>query len=447
MNQNQVITILAVLLAVLITLTISVSAAPTAYPPNADDNPITVSRANVVWQKIYGGSADDRAFYALPTSDGCLIAGSTESIVENNTVGWALRLDRDGNAVWNKTYLEGSGTELRFALNLTGGFLLVGNEFLPNGDVNGFVQKIDSKGAPLWNVTLGGEKIDKLLSAIATNDGFVLFGLTCSFGKGESSAWIVKLDLSGNVVWNKTYQGGLETAVRIGVMAPDGNYMAAGYTDLQGQSIYDFLLLKIDPSGNVVWHQTYSRAESQKAYSMTTAPDGYVIVGETESAQTSIDAWVVKVDFNGALLWDKTVGGRDADSPSYIAPSKDGNYLVSGFTFSYGEGNRDFWLFKIDKNGQVMWSCAQGDAAYQEAYGVIDVGENQYVMVGWTDPVGQPDLIGKATYDFSIVKIDTPKSNSGLSFSQIIAFVIVGLGVLVGAVLIAVKRRRKLRDN
>ncbi len=356
MNQNHIIKILAILLAVLITLTISVSAAPTPYPPSVDDNPLSVSRANNVWQKIYGGSADDRAFYALPTVDGFLIAGSTESIVANTMVGWALQLDKDGNAVWNKTYLEGSGTELRFALNLTGGFLLLGNKFLPNGDVNSFVQKIDSNGTPFWNVTLGGEKIDKLFSAIATNDGFVLFGLTYSFGNGESSAWIVKLDLSGNVIWNKTYQGGLETAVRTGVLAPDGNYMAAGYTDLQGQNIYDYLLLKIDPSGNMMWNQTYSRAESQKAYSMTTAPDGYVIVGETESAQTSIDSWVIKVDFKGTLLWDKTVGGKDADSPSYITPSKDGNYLVAGFTFSYGEGNRDFWLFKIDNKGQVIWS-------------------------------------------------------------------------------------------
>jgi hypothetical protein len=447
MNQNQVITTLAVLLSVLITLTISVSAAPTPFPPNVDDNPITVSRANVVWQKIYGGSADDRALYALPTADGCLIAGFTESIVANNTVGWALRLDRDGNAVWNKTYLEGSGAELRFALNLTGGFLLVGNEFLQNGDVNGFVLKIDNNGTPFWNVTLGGEKIDKLFSAIATNDGFVLFGLTYSFGNGESMAWIVKLDLSGNIVWNKTYQGGLETAIRTGVLAPDGNYTAAGYTDPQGQGIYDFWLLKIDPSGNQLWNQTYNRAESQKAYSMTIAHDSYVIVGETESAQTSIDAWVIKVDFEGTLLWEKTVGGKDADSPSYITPSKDGNYLVAGFTFSYGEGNRDFWLFKIDNNGQVMWSCTQGDAAYQEAYGVIDVCENQYVMVGWTDPIGQPDLIGEATYDFSIVKIDTSQSNSGLSFSQIISLAIVGFGVFLVAVLIVLKLHRKPSDN
>ncbi len=68
-------------------------------------------------------------------------------------------------------------------------------------------------------------------------------------------------------------------------------------------------------------------------------------------------------------------------------------------------------------------------------------------MVGWTDPVGQPDLIGKAIYDFSIVKIDTPQSNGGLSFSQIIAFVIVGLGVLVAAVLSVLKLQRKPREN
>ena len=86
----------------------------------------------------------------------------------NSTVGWALMLDGEGNAVWNKTYLEGSGTELRYAINLTDGFLFVGNEFFASGEVNGFVVRTDSQGTPVWNTTLGtGEGVNKLFSAIS----------------------------------------------------------------------------------------------------------------------------------------------------------------------------------------------------------------------------------------------------------------------------------------
>ena len=151
MNPNRAIKILVLLLAVLIILTVSISATENSSSPKLDGTSVSVLPANVIWEKTYGGASDDRAFYAVPAGDGYLVVGSTKSIVPNATVGWALRLDKDGNAVWNQTFLEGSGTELRFAINLTDGFLLVGNEFLPSGDVNGYVAKIDNQGTPIWN--------------------------------------------------------------------------------------------------------------------------------------------------------------------------------------------------------------------------------------------------------------------------------------------------------
>ena len=378
----------------------------------------------------------------LPTQNGYLVVGSTKSIVPNATVGWALMLDKDGNAIWNKTYFEGSGGELRYALNLTDGFLLVGNQFQQNGDINGYVVKIDSQGNQLWNLTLGGAETNKLFSAIATPDGFVLFGLTSSYGNGTSQGWIVKLAADGVLVWSKTYGDAPDTALRSGVLAPDGDYMAAGYTNPAVASNYDFLLLKIDPAGSLVWNKTFSTSADQKAYSMTKASDGYVIVGDTESPQTNIDAWVLKVDFNGNIIWNKTVGGKNADSPSYITQASDGSYLVCGFTFSFGAGNRDFWLFKIDDSGQVQWSCTQGNAAYQEAYGVIDAGNNQYVMAGWTDPFGQPALVGKAHYDFYIVKLSPSQGNIGMSILQITTYGIVILAVIIALMVVILKRRQ-----
>ena len=314
---------MVVLLAVLIVLTISVSATQTAPSLKVDGTTsVSVLPANVAWAKTYGGEGDDRAFSAVPAGDGFLVVGSSRSIVANTTVGWALNLDKDGNMLWNKTFLEGFGTELRCAVNLTDGFLLVGNEFLASGDVNGYVARIDSQGNLLWKTILSGENTNKLFSGIATPDGFVVFGLTSSNSNGTSVAWAVKLDLSGNIIWNKTYGESSDSALRAGVLAQDGNYVAAGYTDSKGDGNYDFYLLKVDPNGNLVWNKTYGGAESEKAYSMTKAPDGYVLVGDVESPTTSTDAWVLKVDGNGNTLWNKTVGGKEADSPAYITPVK-----------------------------------------------------------------------------------------------------------------------------
>lgn len=447
MNQAKTIKVVVALLAALIVLTISTSSTQTPLAKRVDNTPLaSVLPVNVIWANTYGGAADDRAFYAVPTGDGFLVVGSTRSIAANTTVGWALRLNSEGNAVWNKTFLEGFGIEIRCALNLTDGFLLVGNEFFASGAINGYVARIDDLGNLLWRTILSSAETDKLFSGIAVQDGFVVFGLASSSLNGPSSALAVKLDLDGSELWNKTYGQISESALRSSVLSEDGDYVAAGYMD-KGDSNYDFYLLKIAPNGNLIWNKTYGGAESRKAYSMTKAPDGYVLVGEVNSPTTSTDAWVIKVDENGNTLWNQTVGGKEADSPAYVTSTEDGGYLVAGFTFSFEVGNRDFWLFRISDQGQVQFSCTQGDAGYQEAYGVIITGSNSYVMVGWTDPIGQPALIGKATYDFYVVKVSVVQSNNGVSSFQFIDYTVTIVAVLTVTSLLMFKLRPKEKKN
>ncbi len=358
--------------------------------------------AQVVWHKNYGGIEDDRAFYALATDQGYLAVGSTKSVVENTTMGWAIQIDPEGNNIWNKTYLKGTGTELRYTLNLTDGYLLVGNEYIEGNFANGLVIETDSEGNELWSTIIDRNDFGKLFSAIQAPDGFILLGTTLA-DDGYSVGWAVKIDLHGQVLWSKEYLNGADTTIRQGVLAPDGSYICAGYTKVND---YQFLILKIDPTGDLVWNRTYGQESSQKAYSITKTFDGCIVAGDKVSLQSDSDAWVIKVDWDGTMLWERTFGGKDSDSAAAVSSSEDGNYLVTGFTFSYGKGYRDVWLFKISKEGNVIWSCTAGDAGYQEAYQVIDAGKNKYVIVGWSDPPSEPALIGKAQYDFYIAKLD-----------------------------------------
>ena len=443
MNPDGSIKILVLLLAFAI-ITTSIISLGTSSDATLSNSSVNVPPAKLIWEKNYGILGDDdRAYYALPTSDGYLVVGSSESSKTGVTVGWALRLDQNGNSIWNRTFLDGFGTELRYAINLTSGFLLVGNEFLPSGAVNGYVAKIGDQGNLIWNITVSGNEVDELYSAIAAQNGFVLLGSSSYGTNGDSYAWIVNIDSTGNILWNKTYGNATNTIARTGVLAPDGDYIVAGYTDPRGENNYDFLLIKIDTNGNIMWNKTYGGTGTQEAHSITTASNGYVVVGDTQSTGTDIHAWVLKVDFNGNIIWAKTVGGKKADSPSYITPAKDGGYLVTGFTFSFGAGNRDLWLFKIDDSGQVNWSCTQGDNGYQEAYTVIDNSNNQYVVVGWTDPPGQPTLIGKARYEFYIIKIDPPQANAGFLNLQFVTFAVITLSALIAALLLVLRIRQK----
>ena len=148
----------------------------------------------------------------------------------------------------------------------------------------------------------------------------------------------------------------------------------------------------------------------------------------------------------GTKCGTKTVGGKEADSPAYVTKSKDGGYLVAGFTFSFGQGQRDFWLFKINDQGQIIFSCTQGDAGFQEAYCVIEK-SNSYVMVGWTDPIGQPALIGKKMYDFYITELSIVQNGDGTLGLQFTDYVIIVFPILLLALFLMFKLRKKNKNN
>jgi hypothetical protein len=154
-----------------------------------------------------------------------------------------------------------------------------------------------------------------------------------------------------------------------------------------------------------LWSKTYGGPQSDKAYAITPSAGGCVIAGDTRSKGAGdSDAWVIKIDLNGNLLWEKTVGGKDFDAPTCVTFTPDGGYLVGGTTFSFGNGQRDFWLFKIDDAGKVLWSCTVGRSNYEEAYVVLQAAgnehaENEFFMAGWTNSIGE------GRYDFYAVTL------------------------------------------
>lgn len=175
--------------------------------------------------------------------------------------------------------------------------LLIGNTFFMSGDTDGYVVKVDADGKPIWQVHMDNSEVDKLFSAVKTRDGFVLAGLTTSLG-GGSDVWVIKISDNGHLTWSKTYDLGMDEAGRAVALQDDNQYFIAGYTNSAGNGDYDFLLLKIDSEGNLLWNKTYGGAQSDKAYAMLNVTEGFLIVGDTRSkGEGDSDAWVIKVDF------------------------------------------------------------------------------------------------------------------------------------------------------
>lgn len=149
---------------------------------------------------------------------------------------------------------------------------------------------------------------------------------------------IAKVASNGTEIWSKTFGGQTECAGRTIALSPDNGFVVSGYiNDTNVNTDNDFLLCKLNAQGNMLWNKTYDESESDKAYALLTTSNGYLIAGDTRSKGAGdCDAWVIKVDWNGNLLWDKPVGGENYDEAACLSSSIDGGYLVGGWTISFG---------------------------------------------------------------------------------------------------------------
>jgi len=408
----------------------------------SDASVYPLSAKELIWEKTYGGPGDDRAFSMTPAdNNGFLIVGSSTLFNTNETAAWAVRIDSSGNIVWNNTYLEEQGSEFRNVQKTTDGFLLVGNTFLPSGNEDAWMLKIDNQGNVLWNRTIGGERFSKIFSAAAAPDGIVLAGLTNSLNSSNSCAWLLKTDAEGDLLWNKTYEEMQDSAFRSILVTTAGDYIIAGYCDSTGNGNYGSLLVKTDGNGNVIWNRAFGGVESDKAYALTSATDGYMIAGETHlNQEADADAFVAKTDLNGRLIWNETYGGADFDVANAIVPAAKGEYMVVGFTFSYGKGQRDFWFFEIDDLGSLIWSRTSGREGFEEAYAAVKIGVDEFVIGGWTNS------IGKGSYDFYVLRAKIVVSGSGVDFG-IIGYMILALSGAVSILLYGYFHARAFRNK
>jgi len=360
----------------------------------------------IVWQKTFGGGWWDEAYSVIETKDGnYLIVGRTGSFGAGGPDAWIIKIDKDGNKIWSKTFggrnWDGANSVIE---TKDGNYLVVGwTESFGAGGYDIWIIKIDRRGRKIWDKTFGGKEEDGANSVIETKDGnYLVVGWTESFGAGDEDAWVIKIDKDGNRIWSKTFGGRNWDGANSVIETKDGNYLIVGRTESFGAGGPDAWIIKIDKDGNKIWSKTFGGRNWDIANSVIETKDGnYLIVGWTESfgAGKDDDVWVIKIDKNGNKIWDKTFGGRKWDEANSVIETKDGNYLVVGGTKSFGAGWNDAWVIKIDKNGNRIWDKTFGGKEEDEAYSVIETKDGNYLVVGRTKSFGAGE------YDAWVVKL------------------------------------------
>jgi len=362
----------------------------------------------IEWSRVWGGPSYDFPYSMIKTFDGGYAIFGVFANVSFDW--WLIKTDSFGNVQWNKTY-GGAGDDLGYSIVETedGGYMLAGSidTFEPQWH-DAWLVKVDSSGNMQWNKTYGGFGSDHAHSLVKTSDGKYVMGCwTSSFG-ADYEYWLVKVDSSGNMQWNKTYGIADKTAyLEYVIETSDGGYAIFG--DIQywdGVNILeDLWLVKTDSSGNHQWNKTYGGSNNEWAHSVMEMSDsGYMLAGSTESfGAGDDDCWLVKVDSSGNMEWNKTYGGISADDPGSMIKTSDGGYAIAGATYSFGEGAGDAWLVKFDSSWNVLWNKTYGGALEDYAASIVETDHDEYVFAGMTES------FGAGSWDWWLVKVAPPR--------------------------------------
>jgi hypothetical protein len=356
--------------------------------------------------KAIGGPESEKGTSLIQTSDGgYAIAGYTSSFGAGNYDVYVVKLDATGNLQWTKT-IGGPENEEGCSLIQTsdGGYAIAGSTIsFGAGDWDVYLVKLDAHGNLQWTKTIGGKEEDVGFSLIQTSDGgYAIAGYTKSLGAGGEDVYVVKLDAKGNLQWTKTIGGPDDESGTSLIQTSDGGYAIAGYTSSFGAGEWDVYVVKLDAKGNLQWTRTIGGKKVEVGVSLIQTSDGgYAIADFTSSfGAGETDVYVVKLDASGNLQWTKTIGGPKDDWGRSLIQTSDGGYAIAGATKSFGAGEDDVYVVKLDANGNLQWTKTIGGPNYEEGRSLIQTSDGGYVIAGYTSSFGAGKM------DVYVVKLD-----------------------------------------
>ena len=349
------------------------------------------------------------------------------------------------------TTLGGSKNESAQAVvNTTdGGYAVLGHTQSMDGDVlsksnesyDYWLLKFDANNQLQWQKTYGGSDDDRGVDLIQTSDnGFAVIGksksndLEVSENAGFDDFWVSKLDSSGAIIWEYSFGfAGSDTPYSI-IQTNDNGYLLSGVLDVSASNGQgdrklilsrhaggDYWVIKLNASGVKQWSNYYGGSFTDTAYdAIQTEDDGYIIIGSSDSDDVDItnnlgsyDFWILKISATGTLVWEKSFGGSEIDEAYGISQAADGNYLIVGDTrsndldISQNNGAADLWIIKITPEGTLLWEKTLGGSSFDVGRSVSKTQDNGFLIAGSSRSTDGSLTSNKGQNDAWIIKINS----------------------------------------
>lgn len=274
-----------------------------------------------------------------------------------------------------------------------GNFLIVGNTTVEGKKLDVFLLKCNSAGDTLWTRTYGGSEEDNGWSVKETADkGFIIVGFTQSYGAGQDDVFLLKVDANGQQQWQKTIGGAGEDIGWSIAMNEDQGYTIAAQTNSVGNGDLDAYLIRTDANGDTLWTKAFGGPKVDRVFSLGIAADGSILLaGITYSfGAGDRDAYLLKTDKNGQLLWQKTYGGPGYDNAHAVSVNDKNEIIVTGYGDYWGKaGKMDLFLKKVAMDGEDIWTNTFGGPENDRAMTSYQSGDGGYVITGFTQSYGE----------------------------------------------------------
>jgi hypothetical protein len=379
----------------------------------------------MLWQKSYGGTYFDEIQETIETRDGHLVSIALTASYNGDVIGqqgvidyWVIKMDANGTLIWAKTF-GGGDYDWPYAIaeDLDGGYVVSGLTQSTDGDVTGihgdkdaWIVKLSEDGDLEWQRCYGGSGHESAWDIQQTPDGGYIFSGQSSSTDGDVTVhrgaldmWVVKLNATGDLQWQRSIGGSFEEMGNSVQLTPDGGYIVAGSTsstdgDIVGSDgTENFLVVKLDSAGNIDWQKLYGGNSLDIPWNMYRVEDGYILTGITTSVNSGdvwgnngfFDYWVLKLDFDGNIMWQKCLGGSGDDRGTCGAPTADGGFVAAGSSASVDgyvtqpRGSKDFWAAKLNASGEFLWEKSLGGSLTERCFSAVATADGGIVLSGF----------------------------------------------------------------